>query len=183
MSFWQDPTHAEFWLELARGDLATWIQLTPYAYATFEGIHLVGAAFFFGSIVLLDSSLLGLTPRLAAGPAGRFLLRIAGPAFALLAVSGVLLFVPSADRYAASPVFYLKLGAIGVGGLNALAFHFTAWQRVDVWSARPRPPWSVRAAAIASIVVWIAVIALGRGMGYESRQPPAADLDIFPAFD
>jgi len=50
MSFWHDPTYAEFWLGIARGDLATWIQLTPYVYATFEGIHLVGVAFFFGSI-------------------------------------------------------------------------------------------------------------------------------------
>jgi hypothetical protein len=182
MSFWEDPTHAEFWLELARGDLATWIQLTPYLYAIFEGVHLVGAAFFFGSIFLLDLRLLGLTRPLVAGAAGRFLLRIAGPAFALLAVSGVLLFVPSADRYAASPIFHLKLGAIGVGGLNALAFHLTAWQRVEVWGGRSQPPWTVRAAAIASIAVWLAVIALGRGMGYESRQPPAADLD-FPAFD
>jgi hypothetical protein len=183
MSFWQDPRYAEFWLELARGDLATWIQLTPYAYAAFEGIHLVGAAFFFGSIFLLDLRLLGLAPHVLAGPAGRFLLRIAGLAFALLFVSGVLLFVPSADRYAASPVFYLKLGAIAIGGLNAGAFHLTAWQRIETWEARPRPPWSVRAAAIVSVIVWIAVIALGRGMGYESRQPPAADLDTLPAFD
>jgi hypothetical protein len=183
MSFWQDPTHAEFWLELARGDLATWIQLTPYAYATFEGVHLIGVAFFFGAIFLLDLRLLGLAPQLLAGPASHFLLKIAGPAFALLAVSGALLFVPSADRYAASPVFYLKLGAMAVGGLNALAFHLTAWQRVEVWNARARPPWSVRAAAIVSVLVWIAVIALGRGMGYESRRPPAADLDTLPAFD
>jgi uncharacterized membrane protein len=177
MSYWQD----EFWLELARGDLATWIQLTPYAYATFEGIHLVGVAFFFGSLFLLDLRLLGLAPQVLARPAGRFLLRIAGPAFVLVAVSGVLLFVPSADRYAASPVFYLKLGALAVGGLNALVFHRTAWRRVEVLSARPGLP--VRAAAIVSVVVWIAVIALGRGMGYESREAPAADLDALPAFD
>ena len=88
MSFWENPTYAEFWLEIARGDLATWIQLTPYVYAVFEGIHLVGAAFFFGSIFLLDLRLLGFAPQLLAGPTGRFLLRIAGPAFAVLAVSG-----------------------------------------------------------------------------------------------
>ena len=136
MSFWENPTYAEFWLEIARGDLATWIQLTPYVYAVFEGIHLVGVAFFFGSIFLLDLRLLGLMPQLLAAPAGRFLLRIAGPAFVLLAVSGTLLFVPSADRYAASPVFFLKLGAIAAGGLNALAFHLAAWRRVDAWSRR-----------------------------------------------
>ena len=51
-----------FWQELARGDLATWIQLTPYAYATLEGIHLIGVAVFFGSVFLLDLRLLGLMP-------------------------------------------------------------------------------------------------------------------------
>ena len=183
MSFWENPTYAEFWLGVARGDLATWIQLTPYAYAVLEGVHLVGVAFFFGSISLLDLRLLGLTPQLLAVPASRFLLRIAGSAFVLLAVSGTLLFVPSADRYAASPIFFLKLGSIAIGGLNALAFHLTAWRRVDAWSSRPGAPWTVRAVAIVSVVVWVSVIALGRGMGYESRQPGAADLDAFPAFD
>ena len=73
----------------ARGDLATWIQLTPYAYATLEGIHLIGVALFFGSVFLLDLRLLGVMPQLHAGAAGRFLLRIASPAFVLLAVSGL----------------------------------------------------------------------------------------------
>ncbi len=183
MSFWQNSTYAEFWLEIARGDLATWIQLTPYAYAVLEGAHLVGVAFFFGSIFLLDLRLLGSTLQSLAGPTSGFLLRISGPAFVVLAVSGTLLFVPSADRYAASPIFFLKLGAIALGGLNALAFHLTAWRRVGAWSSRPGPPWTVRAAAIVSVVVWVSVIALGRGMGYESRQPPPADLDALPAFD
>ena len=86
MSFWQDLTHAALWLEIARGELATRIQLTPYAFAVLEGVHLVGVAFFFGSIFLLDLRLLGLIPRLLTGPAGRFLLRISVPAFAVVAV-------------------------------------------------------------------------------------------------
>jgi hypothetical protein len=181
MSWWNST--AEFWLELARGDLATWIQLTPYAYATLEGIHLIGVAFFFGSVFLLDLRLLGLTPEVLAAPAGRFLLRVASPAFVLLAVSGALLFVPSADRYAASPIFVLKLAAIALGGLNALAFHLAAWRNVDVWSLRRRPPWTVRTAALVSVAVWVVVIALGRGMGYESRRPAPAELDIFAVLD
>jgi hypothetical protein len=183
MSFWENPTYAEFWLEIARGDLATWIQLTPYVYAVFEGVHLVGAAFFFGSIFLLDLRLLGFAPRLLAGPAGRFLLRIAGPAFVLLALSGTLLFVPSADRYAASPVFFAKMGALAVGGLNALAFHITAWRRVDDWGLRARTPWTARSAAVVSVLVWITVIALGRWMGYERREPPPSDLDPLSLFE
>ncbi len=88
MSFWDNSAYTAVWQELARGDLATWIQLTPYAYATLEGIHLIGVAVFFGSVFLLDLRLLGLMPQLHAGATGRFLLRISVPAFVLLAVSG-----------------------------------------------------------------------------------------------
>jgi len=173
--------YAAFWLDVARGDLATWLQLTPYAYATLEGIHLVGVAFFFGAIFLLDLRLLGLMPQLVAGPVARFLLRISAPAFGLLAVSGALLFVPSADRYAASPVFFIKMAAIAVGGLNALAFHVTTWRRVDVWGRQTPTPWTARATAVVSVLVWISVIALGRWMGYERRDPPGAELEL-PSF-
>lgn len=186
MSFWHNPSYAAFWLDVARGDLATWIQLTPYAYAALEGVHLIGVAFFFGSIFLLDLRLIKLAPRLHAGPTERFLLRITVPAFVLLAASGALLFVPSADRYATSPIFFAKLGAIAVGGLNALAFHVTGSRGIDALDRRPRSSWGAWAPAVVSVLVWVSVIALGRSMGYERREPPAADLDelgIFEALD
>jgi hypothetical protein len=183
MWFWESSAYAAFWLDVARSDLATWIQLTPYVYAMFEGIHLIGVAFFFGPVVLLDLRLVGLWPEFLAGPAGRFLLRISVPAFALLAVSGALLFVPSADRYAASPVFFVKVGAIAIGALNALAFHLAAWRRVDASDRSARTPWTARTTAVVSILVWVSVIALGRSMGYERRDPPPSDLDTLPWLD
>lgn len=183
MAFWRDPSYADFWLGVARGDLATWIQLTPYAYAAIEGVHLIGVAFFFGSIFLLDLRLLGFAERLVAESTARFLLSVAAPAFALLLLSGVLLFVPSADRHAASPVFFLKLGAIAAGGLNALAFHVGSWQRVRTWSYAALPPSSARTAAMLSVAIWLGVIALGRAMGYERREAPSFDPAALPAFD
>ena len=183
MSPWHDLTHAPLWLEIARGDLATWIQLTPYAFAVLEGVHLVGVAFFFGSIFLLDLRLLGLTPKMLAGPAGRFLLRISVPAFALVALSGVLLFVPSADRYAASTTFLAKMVALVIGGVNAVAFHVTAWRRADDWGHDARTPRAARITAIVSVVVWVGVITLGRSMGYERREAPGVDADTLRLFN
>ena len=183
MELWHDLTHASFWLELARGDLATWIQLTPYAYAAIEGVHLVGIAFLFGPIFLLDLRLLGLLPRLITGPTGRFLLNVTAPAFAVVAVSGILMFVSAADRYAASPVFLIKMAAIVLGGTNALVFHIAVWPRVDVWSERRRTPRTARTAAIVSMLVWTSVIVLGRWMGYELREPPEMDFESLPWFD
>lgn len=180
MSFWEDPAYTAFWLGIARSDLATWLQLTPYAYATFEGIHLVGVAFFFGAVALLDLRLVGFMPRLVAGPAARFLLGISIPAFALLAVSGALMFVASADRYAVSPAFFGKLSAIVAGGLNALAFHVAARRRADAWDERTHTPSLARATAVVSVLVWVGVIALGRAMGYERREPTPSQLDALP---
>jgi hypothetical protein len=170
--------NSTFWLDLARGDLATWLQLTPYAYATIEGVHLVGVAFLFGSIFLLDLRLLGFMPRLVVESAVRFLLRVSVPAFATLAGSGVLLFVPSADRYVVSPIFLLKMAAIAMGGLNALAFHVLAQRRIGVRGAQALTPWSARTTAIVSLLVWVAVIVLGRSLGYERREPPGVEIEL-----
>jgi hypothetical protein len=167
--------HSPFWLELTRGELATWIQLTPYVYAAFEGIHLVGVAFFLGSILLLDLRLLGLMPQVLVASLGRFLLGISVPAFMLVAASGILLFVPSADRHAASPVFLVKLGVIALGGLNAFALHVAAWRRTDAMHAADRIPWIGRVAAAVSILLWVVVIVLGRAMGYAPRAAPDVD--------
>lgn len=197
MRFAGDSAYVAFFLELTRSDLAVWMQLTPYVYATLEGLHLIGVAFFFGPIVLLDLKLLGLAGALPSAALERFLLRIAVPAFALIALSGALMFVPSADRYATSPVFAAKLVALAVGGLNALAFHRAARRGGDRMAApratlaanaagsstRTRRMWHAHTAAVASLLVWIAVIALGRAMGYERRAPPAADLDELPYFE
>ena len=183
MTSWHDLTHAALWLEIARGDLATWIQLTPYVFAVLEGVHLVGVAFFFGAIFLLDLRLLGLTPRLLMGPTGRFLLRISVPAFAVVAVSGALLFVPSADRYVASGTFLAKIGALVIGGLNALAFHIAAWRRVDAWGNGAQTPWAARRRLLCPSSCGIIVIALGRAMGYERREAPEVDVEILRLFD
>lgn len=183
MSFWHEPAYTAFWLEVARGDLATWIQLTPYAYAALEGVHLIGVAFFFGAIFLLDLRLLGATREMLAEPAARFLLRISVPAFVLLTGSGALLFVPSADRYAASPIFFAKLAAMAVGGLNALAFHLVARRRVGTSSSSGGTERAGRATAVVSVLVWLAVIALGRSLGYERRAPPPSDLDELRIFE
>lgn len=183
MASWHDLTHAALWLELARGGLAEWIQLTPYVFAALEGIHLVGIAFFFGAIFLLDLRLLGLMSKLRTGPTARFLLRISAPAFVLVALSGALLFVPSADRYAASGTFLAKMIALGIGGLNALAFHVGPWRRVEAWGRDAPTPWPARTTAIVSVLVWISVIVLGRSMGYERREALEVDPETLRLFD
>lgn len=102
----------------------------------------------------------------------RFLLGITVPAFAAVMASGVLLFIPAADRHAASATFFAKMGVILLGGLNALALPVTAWRAVDDWGDAARAPWKARVAAALSILAWTGVIVLRRAMGYEQREPP-----------
>jgi|SRR5690606_3926007 len=79
----------------------------------------------------------------------------------------------------------MKMGLTGAGACNALAMHLTAWCDVDAWGRRARVPAAVRATAVASVLVWLGMITLGRAMGYERREPPTVDfeLDWFAAAD
>jgi hypothetical protein len=138
-----------------------------YAFMIIEGVHLVGLAFAVGLLFVIDLRLMGVLLRgvpvqnIVAG------LRpwvIAG--FALIFLTGGLLFWSSAGRLVLSPAFSVKLGLIAVAGINALYFELVVARSEAV---RQRPlelPVSVRAAGLASLVLWSMVIVFGRLIPY-----------------
>jgi len=78
------------------------------------------------------------------------------------ALFGFLLFAANAKDYAASGFFQAKMAMLALGVFNALAFH--------VLRRRHTPgdgdvPWQ-RAIGATSIAAWLAVIVLGRLIGY-----------------
>ena len=86
----------------------------------------------------------------------------------ILAVSfGLLLFVTRASAYLQSPVFLAKMLALAAGIADTVILRTAAAR----WSAGPgrggaRAPAGLRAAGGASIAVWLAVLVLGRLIGY-----------------
>ena len=135
---------------------------STYVYPLINAFHVVGIALLFGGIVPLDLRLAGW--RRDAGPVdplARLLLPVAIFGLALAAATGLLLFATDARAYAASWLFRAKLILIAAALLNALALRRIDWRRES--TRRRRVAW----AGIASLLLWLAVIVVGRLMGYD----------------
>jgi hypothetical protein len=159
------------WLEGTA--LASWTRESGsiWAYPTILTLHTVGLAIVVGASAVLDVTLLGYAPRLPL-PALAPLFGIIWWAFALNALTGVVLFIADATIKSHQVVFYVKLILI------ALALWNTALIRRTVFGAAVGMPGgsnvepSVRARsrgrrlAIVSLLLWAAAITAGRLMAY-----------------
>jgi len=113
-----------------------------------------------GAIGVVDLRVLGYGRGLPMQRLSAALTPIALAGFALMVISGVLLFVADAKALAGSPIFLTKLGLIALAGLNALAFR-VGRRRLD-----DHPPVPARVAAGLSLALWVTVVITGRLIAY-----------------
>jgi len=135
---------------------------STYVYPLVNAFHVIGIALLFGAIVPLDLRLAGW--RRGAGPVdplARLLLPVAIFGLALAIATGLLLFATDARAYAESWLFRAKLVLIVAALLNALALRRIDWRSGD--AARPR----IARAGVASVLLWLGVIVVGRLIGYD----------------
>ena len=153
-------------LAQALGALEKWplivaLRESTLAYPLVNALHIVGVALLFGAIVPLDLRLAGW--RREVGPIdglSRLLLPVSVFGFLLAASAGLLLFATDARAYAASPLFRAKLVLIALALANALALRRIDWRRPDA------ADWRIAVAGVASILLWLGVLILGRLIGY-----------------
>jgi hypothetical protein len=86
--------------------------------------------------------------------------RAADSAFAVNALTGVLLFIADATRKSGQPIFFVKLGCI------VLALVVTRRARSMVAGSAAPGDASQKIVAIVSLVLWLGAIAAGRLMAY-----------------
>ncbi len=152
-----------------------WLETTPIAgamrhwlwlYPIVEIVHIVGFVILVGAAVMFDLRLLGLSRRLPVSAMARHHLPWARAALLLVVPSGLMMFVAHATEFAANPAFQLKLILLAAAGLNALLFHRGTFRTVAGWDGDAAIPLTARAAAVASLVLWVGVIAAGRLLAY-----------------
>ncbi len=146
--------------------LAVFVRSNAWAYPTVETLHLVLIALLFGSIVVVDLRVLGLTKSLPVRALARHALPWTMLAFLGAAATGSLLFIAHAADLIGNRVLIFKLILISLAGVNAAMFHTGPYVRVAEWDVAQSAPASARAMAGASIALWIAVIACGRWIAY-----------------
>ncbi|MBO1438109.1 hypothetical protein [Meiothermus sp. CFH 77666] len=155
------------WLEWLHGTpVALAMRQSAWLYPTVEILHILGFCTLVGAAGLFDLRLLGLSRQIPVQQMAAHLLPVAWVGFALAAPSGFLLLLPDAQSIGVSPVFLGKMALIGLAGLNAWVFHARVGRRVQAWNQGVNPPLAARLAALLSLVLWVAVIALGRLIAY-----------------
>ena len=88
-------------------------------------------------------------------------------AFAVAATTGLLMFSSDAVHYGHNRLFQIKLVMLVLAGLNMAAFHLFGERDIERWDAPgATTPMAAKAAGTISLLVWIAVVSLGRGTGF-----------------
>lgn len=138
-----------------------------YMYPMVESTHVLTLCVFAGTAMLFDLRLLGLTMRRV--PAAEVLARLlpwTRVGFAVMVVTGAMLFSAIPVRSYQNIFFRGKLVLLVLAGVNVWVFHRGIYRRVHEWGADPVLPRAARLAGVLSLVLWAGVIVSGRLIAY-----------------
>ena len=154
------------WLE--QTPLATAISESVWLFPIIEGSHILALPLSVGMILMFDLRLLGLAFQgQAASSLMRDVLRWSKVGFAVMFLTGGLLFMSEASKAYESVFFRTKLVLLLMLGINAALFQIVFYPRMEQWEAGRGTPFGARACGALSLIVWIAVIICGRTMAYQ----------------
>jgi len=147
--------------------LADAIRENDVLFPTIESVHVLAICLVVGSIMAVDLRLLGFASvRHPVSAVTRGILPLTWGAFVVAAASGLLMFIANAAKYLGNGFFIAKLCLIAAAGLNMLVFHFISARDQPRWDVQVRLPLSARLAGGISMILWIAVVACGRWIGF-----------------
>ena len=156
---------------LESSGVAESIRENDLLFPLIEAVHVLAICLVVGSILVVDLRLLGFaSTRWSVGSVTRTILPLTWGAFAVAVLSGALMFISNAAKYLGNGFFIAKMVLIGIAGLNRLLFHFIGARDLSKWEDAARPPLAARLAGGLSLLLWVAVVACGRWIGF-TMQP------------
>lgn len=138
-----------------------------WVWPLLESTHVLALAWFVGSAVALDLRLLGVTS--TGIPARAYtgqLLPWNRAGFAVMVITGGLLFTATPVTYYESLFFRIKVVLLVVAGVNVWYFHGRTQRTIGAWDVHARPPRAARVAAMVSLASWAGVVVAGRLVAY-----------------
>ena len=155
-------------------DLALWIEGTSLSKALFdtpwlwplcESLHFIGLAALIGGAGLLDLRLLGFFRGIPIRDIKAFMPFAIG-GFVVNVITGLLFIVMQAHLYLTGPVWWFKMGFIGLAGLNAMFFETRLSQQALTLDNEADTPLSMKIVGGLSLFSWFAALYLGRMLPY-----------------
>jgi hypothetical protein len=138
-----------------------------YVFLLVLMIHVLTISVFVGTTVMIDLRLLGKTmTRVPASQVVSRLLPFSEAGFAVMVITGTLLFYASPLPRYENVFFRMKMGALAVAVVNALLFRRGMYRRIAEWDLDPVPPRGARLAGAISLILLAVIITTGRMMAY-----------------
>jgi hypothetical protein len=169
------------WLATTAGSIA--LHESHYSYRIVSTVHVVTLSLFVGTAAMLDLRLLGVTLRsVPVSEVARRLRPWTTAGFALMIVSGALLFYANPSPRYQNIFFRAKMAMLVLAGVNAWLFHRKVFPRVATWDDDAVPPRRARIAGGVALALWAAMIMSGRMIAYDwfdcARQPQPAIINL-----
>jgi uncharacterized membrane protein len=141
-------------------------------WAFMMDLHFLGLVLLIGSVGALDLRIMGFARQLPLEPLHR-LVPWALAGFGINVVTGLLAFIGMPEFYTLDYAFWVKLLAILLLGVNAAAFYLTGvFGDVKELGPGDDAPLSAKIVAASSLMLWFAVIMLGRYIQYYQDSIP-----------
>jgi hypothetical protein len=156
------------WIESS--EIASWVRGesvgNEFVFPIIVTLHTIGMGFLAGGSAAIDLRILGVAPTIPLKPMGRFL-PLLWLAFAMNAVSGVLLLIAYPTKALTNPVFYVKVFLIALAVWLVYRISVVVLRAADV----DQKPVDVKAKmlAAASLASWVALITAGRLLAYTHK--------------
>jgi len=142
------------------------IKGSAWLFPAIESIHMFGIVTVVGSTSILDLRLMGILSRNdSVSSIVDKTLKWALYGFAMMLLTGGLMFVSEATRCYTNAGFRWKMILLLFAGLNALLFHFLTYRSVARWE-RGGTPLGARFAGVFSILLWFGIVAAGRWIAF-----------------
>ena len=158
-------------------EICQWLQETPLslsiresilAFPVIEGLHLLGISVSAGLIAISDLRMMGLIlKKESASDVFHQLIPWITAGFAMMIVTGTLLFVSEPVKCYENISFRFKVLFLFVAGINILIFHSSKiYRHMHEWEWAEHPPRAAKMAGWISLISWGIVIIAGRTTAY-----------------
>ena len=151
---------------LEQSGLGLAIRQSIWAYPAANVTHILALTVFAGAVAVMDLRMLGAfretLPASVITPARR----VAIVAFAILILTGLVLFTAETSHVAMNTVFQIKLALIAFGLLNAIVVQRSLGEVLAKTPALTDLPKRFRVAAVLSLATWFSVAGVGRFIAY-----------------
>ena len=130
-----------------------------------ENLHFLGLSVMFGALLVVDLRVLGVAPSIPMAGAMK-LIPLVLMAFTVNLLTGLTFVAAAPFSYTSNLAFQWKVGLMFLAGINALWFWIGEHGRLMLLADGEQADFPAKVIAALSLVIWIAVIVLGRLIPY-----------------